>query len=90
MIHLRQSRERPYFADQDQIRNARDVSREIVSGIQEAMNTNDRGGLGGQQESPVNLNLTLMVDSDQLVTPRFAEAVSDQLSVNAQSGAGRR
>ena len=37
-----------------------------------------------------NLNLTLLVDSDQLVTPRFAEAVSDQLSVNEQSGYARR
>ena len=86
---LRSSRERPYFADQDQIRNARDVSREIVSGIQEAMNANTRGGLGGQQEA-TNLNLTLILDSEQVVTPRFAEAVSDQLSVNAQSGAARR
>ena len=87
---LRQSRERPYFADQNQIRNARDVAREISAGVQEAMNTNNRGGFGGQQESPVNVNLTLMVDSDQLVTPRFAEAVSDQLSVNEQSGYERR
>ena len=86
---LRSSRERPYFADQDQIRNARDVSREIVAGIQEATNTTNRA-LGGQSQSPVNLNLTLMVDSDQLVTPRFAEAVSDQLSVNEQSGYERR
>ena len=86
---LRQGRERPYFADQNQIRNARDVSREIVSGIQEAMNTNNRGGLGDQQE-PVNLNLTLMLDSEQVVTPRFAEAVSDQLSINEQSSGNRR
>ena len=86
---LRQGRERPYFADQNQIRNARDVAREISAGVQEAMNTNNRGGLGGQQES-VNLNLTLILDSDQVVTPRFAEAVSDQLSINEQSSGNRR
>ena len=33
---------------------------------------------------------TLLLDSDQVVTPRFAEAVSDQLSVNEQSGYERR
>ena len=37
-----------------------------------------------------NINVTVIVDSEQIVTPRFAEKVSDQLSVNAQSGAGRR
>ena len=40
---------------------------------------------GGQQP-----NVTVIIDSEQIVTPRFAETVSDQLSVNAQSGAGRR
>ena len=43
---------------------------------------------GGTQSQPVNVYLTL--DSDQIVTPGFAEKVSDQLSINAQSGSARR
>ena len=42
---------------------------------------------GGQTQPP---NITVMIDSEQIVTPQFAEQVSDQLSVNAQSGAARR
>ena len=36
------------------------------------------------------INLTLVIDSEQIVTPGFAEQVSDQLSINAQSGAAWR
>ena len=42
------------------------------------------------QQPQLPQNLTLMIDSEQIVTPQFTEKVSDQLSVNAQSGGGRR
>ena len=86
---LRSSREKPYFADQNQIQNARDVSREIVAGVQEGLNIGNSGGLGGEKTTVVN-HITLMIDSEQFVTPRFTEKISDQLSVNRQSGTGRR
>ena len=35
-------------------------------------------------------NMTVVIDSEQIVTPRFAEKVSDQLSINDQSGSARR
>lgn len=47
---LRRSREAPqFFPTQDQIRNARDVSREIVAGVTEGLAIGERnsGGLGG-------------------------------------------
>ena len=39
---------------------------------------------------PPSINVTVVIDSGQIVTPRFAEQVSDQLSINEQSGSGRR
>ena len=37
-----------------------------------------------------NIHVTVVIDPQQIITPSFAEQVSDQLSVNAQSGAARR
>ena len=87
---LRRDQETPYFADQDQIRNARDVSREIVKGVTEGLDIGNRRNGIGEQQNPVNLNLTLMIDSEQLITPRVAERVSDQISINEQNGNNRR
>ena len=39
----------------------------------------------GQQNAP-NVNVTVMLDSEEIVTPRFAAKVEDQLSINEQSG----
>ena len=36
------------------------------------------------------VNVSVNLDSEQIVTPRFAEKVSDQLSINEQSGGARR
>ena len=70
-----------------QMENARDFSTNFGNGLLNEL----RNVIDGQQaQSPVNLNLTLMIDSEQLVTPRFTEKVSDQLSINEQSGNARR
>ena len=45
-------------------------------------------GASQQQSQPLNVYVAL--DSEQIVTPRFAEKVSDQLSINEQSGTARR
>ena len=37
-----------------------------------------------------NIYVTVMMDSEQIVTPRFAAKVDDQLSINTQSGDARR
>ena len=75
---LRSDPQAPYFADPNQIRNT------------EELGIGNRGnGFGGQQNA-IKLDLTLMIDSDQIVTPRFAAKVDDQLSINNQSGNARR
>ena len=75
---LRSDPQVPYFADPNQIRNTEGL------GIGER-----RGGLGGQQNA-IKLDLTLLIDSEQIVTPRFVAKVDDQLSINSQSGNARR
>ena len=41
-------------------------------------------------QQPQQTNVTVMLDSEQIVTPRFAAKVDDQLSINNQSGNARR
>ena len=37
-----------------------------------------------------NINVTVVIDSDQIVTPQFAVRVDDQIKVNELSGGARR
>ena len=65
---LRRSRSSPnYLPDANQIRNARDVSREIVAGVTEGLNIGSRrdGGLGNASEQaslPEEINATLVLE----------------------------
>ena len=87
---LRTSQQPPYFPDQNQKRNANDISREIAAGVMDGLNIGNRNaGLGGQQDGG-NTYVTVLLDSEQIVTTRFAEKVDDQISINKQSGNARR
>ena len=59
-----------------------------VSNIGDLTSATPSGGAPSQQSQPINVYVTL--DPEQIVTPRFAEIVSDQLSINEQSGGARR
>ena len=81
----------PNAPNATQQRNARDLAREAAVGVSEALDIRNRsGGFTGGQQDAINLNLTLMIDSEQIVTPRFAAKVDDQISINGQSGSRRR
>lgn len=78
---LRRSRSVPnYLPDANQIRNARDVSREIVAGVTEGLNIGNRrdGGLGdaSQQASlPEEINATLVLEWPDGATIELADQV---------------
>ena len=89
---LRRRRETPsYLPDANQIRNARDVSREIVAGVTEGLNI---GGRGGQIESqtPTEFNPTIVInlDGEQIGTARMAELLEDQQTTNRLTGRNLR
>ena len=65
---LSRSRRTPnYLPDANQIRNARDVSREIVAGVTEGLNIGNRtdGGLGGPSQEaglPNEISATIQIE----------------------------
>ena len=88
---LRRTRSAPqFFPTQDQIRNARDVSREIVAGVTEGLNIGNRtdGGLGGASQQaalPNEISATIQIEfpdgsitelTDQIVRLRDQDRVN--------------
>ena len=50
----------------------------------------DTQGQVNQILTQQSINLTLIIDSEQIVTPQFAVRVDDQIKVNELSGGARR
>ena len=88
---LRRTRSAPqFFPTQDQIRNARDVSREIVAGVTEGLNIGNRtdGGFGGASQQaalPNEISATIQIEfpdgsitelTDQIIRLRDQDRVN--------------
>ena len=86
---FRNSRPVPnYLPDANQIRNARDVSREIVAGVQEGLSQRERGSFGGASEQsslPEEISATIQIQfpdgsitelTDQIVRLRDQDRVN--------------
>ena len=59
---LRRTRETPaYLPDANQIRNSRDVSREIVAGVQEGLSQRERGSLGASEQASLPEEITATI-----------------------------
>ena len=58
------------------MRNANDVSREIAAGVMDGLGIGERrGGARRTTRRCKREPVTVMLDSEQIVTPRFAEKV---------------
>lgn len=85
---LRRRRETPdYLPSREQIQNSRDVSREIVAGIQEAQRQAG-GGQAGPETGQIEFNPTIVInlDGEQVGTARVAEIIEEQNDLNALRG----